>query len=168
MYRCCANTNHGTLCKNKVSQEGHNCSWHTVINDTNPTCSICMDNMNIRNYRELPCKHKFHKKCLNKWKLEGNRTCPLCREPFDIPMFKVTVHVEPTSTETHERREFDMSRFALEFIETMGMDMDDMQHFNTNMSFEAEDMDNLQAVLSGIGLELSQTDLDTLIRRDAE
>ena len=40
-------------------------------------CSICYDPM-LDNVINLQCDHKFHKMCINKWKLNHN-TCPLCR-----------------------------------------------------------------------------------------
>jgi len=129
-----------------------------------------MEPMTLRNNRELPCEHKFHKRCLKKWKNEGNRTCPLCREGFDLPSFKITVTIEPTSrtAASYQEGTFDMSRAASNLIDTMGLDVDEIQHFNTQMTLEAEDITNLQSVLNRIGIELDGADLDTLIRRDTE
>ena len=43
------------------------------------TCGICLEEMRITEvlYR-APCRHKFHKKCLEQWLHEDNR-CPLCK-----------------------------------------------------------------------------------------
>lgn len=44
-----------------------------------PTCAVC-----IETYREadvvrvLPCRHQFHKGCIDQWLLE-KRTCPMCK-----------------------------------------------------------------------------------------
>jgi len=48
-------------------------------------CSICLDDYKIREqYIVIDCKHAFHKKCLYKWFLRYNRTCPICRlNPFE-------------------------------------------------------------------------------------
>ena len=44
------------------------------------SCIICYDK---KNNWELPCKHKFHKECLQEWfKLKNE--CPLCRENFKV------------------------------------------------------------------------------------
>ena len=170
MFRCCSATTQGNLCNNRVSMEGTHCKWHTNLTGDDSNCAICMETMTIRNNRELPCEHKFHKRCLKKWKNEGNRTCPLCREQFDLPSFNITVTIEPTSrTETtHRAGTFDMSHTASNLIDNMGLDVDEMQQFNTQMVFEAEDIANLQSVLSRVGLDLSGADLDSLIRRDTE
>jgi len=41
-------------------------------------CSICFEhNPEPELVRELPCKHQFHKDCIDKW-LRVNNTCPNC------------------------------------------------------------------------------------------
>ncbi len=52
----------------------------------NVYCSICCDVVKCNEFvRKLPCKHKFHKKCVDKWlktllKKSENTNCPLCRK----------------------------------------------------------------------------------------
>tara|TARA_R110002074_G_scaffold130146_1_gene271549 strand:+ start:2692 stop:2847 length:156 start_codon:yes stop_codon:yes gene_type:complete len=51
------------------------------------------------------------------------------------------------------------------------MEMDvlrDFQMFSTELNFEAEDLNNLRGVLERIGIELDNSDLDALVRSDAE
>ena len=48
---------------------------------SNPTCSICMNEMSEFTF-ELPCQHVFHSMCLLKWISWGKTTCPLCRQEF--------------------------------------------------------------------------------------
>jgi hypothetical protein len=51
--------------------------------DDNETCGICIDEfVNDEILTELPCKHYYHKTCVDKW-LTINKTCPLCRSPVD-------------------------------------------------------------------------------------
>jgi hypothetical protein len=40
-------------------------------------CSICCSTL-ASGIQVCSCKHTFHKKCLNNWKLQ-HKTCPLCR-----------------------------------------------------------------------------------------
>ena len=43
------------------------------------TCGICLENFNrLDKVVELPCKHKFHSKCIMRW-FENKCTCPICR-----------------------------------------------------------------------------------------
>ena len=43
-------------------------------------CYICLDDYSSGDVlRTLPCKHEFHAKCVDRWLLDVNRTCPCCR-----------------------------------------------------------------------------------------
>ncbi|KAJ1984135.1 hypothetical protein H4R34_000846 [Dimargaris verticillata] len=45
-----------------------------------PSCTICLDTFNIHTYiRQLPCKHKFHLQCIDKWLVMKTAICPLCK-----------------------------------------------------------------------------------------
>ncbi|XP_057781155.1 LOW QUALITY PROTEIN: E3 ubiquitin-protein ligase SIRP1 [Salvia miltiorrhiza] len=42
-------------------------------------CSVCLDDCDIGDQvKEMPCKHKFHSKCILPW-LELHSSCPICR-----------------------------------------------------------------------------------------
>jgi hypothetical protein len=44
-----------------------------------PYCSICMDDIDPSEIRELDsCHHTFHHHCISQW-LERSPTCPLCK-----------------------------------------------------------------------------------------
>ncbi|KFA80565.1 hypothetical protein S40288_09588 [Stachybotrys chartarum IBT 40288] len=46
-------------------------------------CTICIDDMEIGQLAAtLPCKHRFHDKCVVLWLKEHN-TCPVCRAPIE-------------------------------------------------------------------------------------
>jgi hypothetical protein len=49
-------------------------------------CAICYEKMSKETMKTLPCNHKFHTKCVNKW-LQNNTTCPLCRN-IEMPLFR--------------------------------------------------------------------------------
>ncbi len=50
---------------------------------TPPDLLIDKDKINEDALFRLSCNHTFHMACLIKW-LEKNRTCPTCREPFQL------------------------------------------------------------------------------------
>ncbi|XP_077992622.1 uncharacterized protein LOC144446677 [Glandiceps talaboti] len=43
-------------------------------------CKICLEE--IKHARELPCKHKFCKKCMDKCEKQSGKRCPVCIEAF--------------------------------------------------------------------------------------
>ena len=52
------------------------------LNDDEPCCPICMENIKTRCHcTVLPCGHVYHKKCARKWLTEKceRPTCPMCR-----------------------------------------------------------------------------------------
>lgn len=58
----------------------------TVAVKETSQCSICLDDLEIRaEAKEMPCKHKFHSRCILPW-LELHSSCPVCR--FQLPANK--------------------------------------------------------------------------------
>jgi hypothetical protein len=53
----------------------------SVLEDyKNQTCNICMDDYTLdETIIHLPCKHCFHKKCIESWLCNEKITCPICR-----------------------------------------------------------------------------------------
>ncbi|KAI4378591.1 hypothetical protein MLD38_016051 [Melastoma candidum] len=46
-------------------------------------CSVCLTEFTSQcKINKLPCGHIFHGKCLEKWMVYWNITCPLCRSPL--------------------------------------------------------------------------------------
>lgn len=44
------------------------------------SCCICLANYGVGDVvMALPCKHEFHKECIEPWLTRRNRTCPLCK-----------------------------------------------------------------------------------------
>ncbi|KAJ1917311.1 hypothetical protein H4219_003270 [Mycoemilia scoparia] len=59
-------------------------------------CSICLDEMEIGDtIRELPCDHRYHSKCLDKWLLTQSTRCPLCKA--DIKTYVLEKETQKTS-----------------------------------------------------------------------
>ncbi|KAJ1967379.1 hypothetical protein H4R35_006725, partial [Dimargaris xerosporica] len=52
----------------------------TIASDA-ASCSICLCNFQLGDEaRKLPCRHVFHKECIDVWLLEHSALCPICRE----------------------------------------------------------------------------------------
>ena len=48
------------------------------------SCSICLEDFkNKDKLVKLSCNHKFHKLCIDRWKL-CSKTCPYCRTEMDF------------------------------------------------------------------------------------
>ncbi|KAJ9495881.1 hypothetical protein H2202_008675 [Exophiala xenobiotica] len=46
-------------------------------------CPVCMqDFVDKDNVRVLPCEHRFHQTCIDRWLLDVSGTCPVCRVDF--------------------------------------------------------------------------------------
>jgi hypothetical protein len=56
--------------------------YKDVKSEDNTTCLICMDDMLEKDIvRLLPCKHLFHRLCIDKWIKSESYKCPVCRHP---------------------------------------------------------------------------------------
>lgn len=48
-------------------------------------CAVCLSEFELYHLlRYLPCGHKFHKHCIDKW-LRRNKVCPLCLRDIELP-----------------------------------------------------------------------------------
>lgn len=46
-------------------------------------CSICMDAFEAGDaVRSLPCLHRFHVACVDRWLTQHNASCPVCKMPI--------------------------------------------------------------------------------------
>ncbi|KAK4321000.1 hypothetical protein Pmani_008167 [Petrolisthes manimaculis] len=55
------------------------------VSSENECCAVCIEPYQVSEaVRTLPCKHEFHKNCVDPWLLE-HRTCPMCK--MDILKF---------------------------------------------------------------------------------
>lgn len=153
MSRCSADTQNGERCKNVCTSESEFCTVHTSLGE----CPICMENMFPRTSRIIKCNHRFHKKCLEKWKKQNKRTCPVCRSYFDCSRFKVTLSiVDRESLQVHS------SNLNPEVVNTLMSGTDSNINFETittDIIFDIDDMVELEQLISDLGT--SFTNLNT-------
>ena len=165
VFRCGAPTSAGGTCKSIVCQENSNCGWHTIISGEDAQCPVCMEDIYVRNCKKLQCGHNFHKKCLNKWKMEGNRSCPLCRESFDLPQFRVEIHIQPINGAEREFHEREFSNPGIrQYVMSRSNMINNDPDIRTELTVETEDIDSLRRILEEIGIELTQEEYNSLTR----
>merc|ERR1712130_430147 len=47
----------------------------------NESCAICLDDFKLdEELRLLPCKHAFHKNCVDPWLAKSSELCPMCKQ----------------------------------------------------------------------------------------
>lgn len=87
----------GKVCKRSVKEDTEFCGYHknNTSVDEQDDCVICLSCIDKHHQISItPCKHVFHKKCIDKWKKKAN-TCPLCRNTLFV---KDTVHQDIRDT----------------------------------------------------------------------
>ena len=48
------------------------------------SCAICLNTLSVRNHTVTPCGHHFCMTCITQH-VFNKKTCPICRQHFDIP-----------------------------------------------------------------------------------
>ena len=65
-------------CKRAMQSKRYKIKKHK--NTEEIVCAICYEEFkHNERYRELPCKHEFHKRCIDTW-FETSVYCPMCRQ----------------------------------------------------------------------------------------
>ena len=89
----------------------------------------------------------------------------MCREAFDAPEFTVTITIAPLQGEPVS---LDASASPDRIFSRLNLDIDNLSQYSTELTFEADNLNNLRSILSEIGVDLNGSDLYSLIRRDTE
>lgn len=56
-----------------------------LFKDADASCAVCLSEFEWGDtLRPLPCKHYFHRHCIDKW-LKKNKVCPLCLQDIQVP-----------------------------------------------------------------------------------
>jgi hypothetical protein len=154
MSRCSALTQVGERCKNVCTADHATCRSHVVLGE----CPICIESMTHRTSRYINCNHRFHKTCLNRWKDQGKRTCPVCRHFFDCSRFKVTISVVDLDRMQTLSSELDSSMVNT-LINSSNINFDTV---STDMVFSLDDLDELDQLLADLGTTLTNLDASPL------
>ena len=153
--RCGQLTLAGNKCKNKCSAGGSTtCRMHGPTSQ----CSVCFSGL-TRGTRTLPCGHEFHQKCIDRWKrtCHGQATCPMCRGPFDLPVYRIMITIQnvPEGTiETTTRSTSNVQGIQSEF----GLDLRVLEFqpdATMNIMFDLDENEDLRDVLAAIGIPRS-------------
>jgi len=113
--------------------------------------------MRTRNTRTLDCGHTFHVGCINKWKSQGNYSCPICRQEFDPPEYRVRIFVEYVGNGNQPGASIDASRHT---AETIGRSV-----ITADMLFDVDDIDMMREALQSVGAQ--EADI-TLLERELQ
>jgi hypothetical protein len=141
-HQCEGTTRNGTQCKKTCPEGATRCHIHT-----GETCPICMLNMSATNTRTLECGHTFHTHCIERWKRRSS-TCPNCRMPFDQPMYKVKLTIDPMGYET-ERTTSNIQSI----VDMFGLD-NNVERFISTISFAVMNTHDLRNILNDIGFPI--------------
>lgn len=103
--------------------------------------------MHDQSSRTLDCGHTFHTHCIERWKRRSS-TCPNCRTPFDQPMYRVKVTIDPIGYE----REMVTSNIQ-SIAEMFGLD-NNVERFFSTISFAVSSTEEMRNILSEIGFPI--------------
>ncbi|KAG9147346.1 hypothetical protein Leryth_021416, partial [Lithospermum erythrorhizon] len=60
------------------------CRWPVSEDNCDGECVVCLEDWEVGQVaKEMPCKHRFHGDCIEKW-LKIHGSCPVCR--FNMPV----------------------------------------------------------------------------------
>ena len=139
---CTAITRQGQQCKLRALQGSSTCFRHT---STNAQCPVCLMDMTAPSSRTLDCGHTFHSRCVERWK-RVSRTCPMCREPFDQPMYKIRVSIQRMADRYVSTETYTTSNIT-SLVNTFGMDPMIDPRFLTDILFEIAQNESVSDVL---------------------
>jgi hypothetical protein len=113
-------------------------------------CSICMEQMTATSSRTLGCDHIFHKRCLERWK-RTRRTCPICRAPFDMPLYRVSLNIHCIHDGERATSHYDTTEIET-IAESFGIDQNLMNRSITDITFEIDPGEDIELILRDLGI----------------
>lgn len=153
MNQCGIKTLKGEPCRRNKLKDKDTCHIHQKPKE----CSICLSSI-FRGSRTLPCNHTFHISCIDRWKRQGNYTCPVCRKEFDLPEYNVTIIIECRRTrERFVTQNLPSSQpIGIRFSEMFDLPRDNSVEYVTNINLEATEEELLHVLAEDLGLNINQ------------
>jgi hypothetical protein len=72
-----------------------------IVDKEHTECAICLEEyMEGDHLRTLPCKHEFHRSCIDNWLTEQKKWCPLCKH--DITTVKTPLLLSTTANNNND------------------------------------------------------------------
>ena len=124
----------------------------------NDTCSICLNPVRkTRSVTELGCGHMFHSECIEKWE---QQTCPTCRDDYGPEHFRVTISIE--NLKRRSRSSTVVPTTVIQRImDRMNIEPEDIENYSTDITFDFDNLEDLETVLADMGIPL--TDIDPTV-----
>lgn len=152
--RCTGQTLTGGECKHKVREGETRCWVHK-----GPQCPVCFVPMTHARTRALPCGHEFHERCIERWKSTctgPDPTCPMCREPFDVPTYRCRLIIERAADGQRTTTDFESNNVA-SIVQGFGLDFRNLipngtGRFYTDIHFDIDPNEALADILRELGL----------------
>jgi hypothetical protein len=156
--RCQGVTLSGNQCRQSVRPGQERCWQHC-----GPQCSVCFGCMGGQNpTRQLECGHEFHRKCLERWKAScttPDPTCPMCRAPFDQPLYRCQLIIERVIDNQRAVERFETTNVS-PIVEGFGIDFRsligpaDARQIRADIMFDITQDESITAVLQELGLPI--------------
>jgi hypothetical protein len=113
-------------------------------------CSICLGTITPTTIRTLDCTHSYHARCLERWK-RTSRTCPMCRTPFDQPIYTVGVSIQCIHDGTRALHTYTTPRIET-LAQSFGLDMNLMPRSLAEVAFEIDPGESIEQILTSLGV----------------
>ena len=148
----------GTPC-----QRRGRCPWHSE-------CPVCLA-VDSKVTRRLECGHYFHGDCIDRWRVTGHTTCPVCRFQFVRPKYRVVLtvtRVDDGATGTTRTLLEDAVTDALHSMFNLDVESLNTPSVFTDVHFDVENLQSLEQILQELGLELPDLALPRLTQNDEQ
>ena len=99
----------------------------------------------------LPCGHRFHSECINKWKDEGKNTCPYCRDKFKENEYAALITLYPRNSRGDIGTLPIPGELVPAFLNQLDLDVEDIDDDGDTINLTFEHNDDLREFFSSIG-----------------